>query len=327
MKILHIGKEENINRYLPDWKTSVKSFPTSTSIEEILSSANDADYLIADAVAPITKELIEGMPNLKMIHSEGVAYNSFDVETAKERHVYVCNCKGMNAVAVAEQTVLLMLGVIKNVVSGDEAVRNGQQIQVKEGYMARGDLLELSDLKIGLIGFGDIAKAVAKMMQAFGAKTYYYSRHQADPEIEEKYDVEYLPLDKLCEICNMFSLHIPVTPETTHMIDSSFFEKIPDNSYIINTARGEVMDTQALVEAIQSGKIKMAGLDTLEGEPVKLDNYLLQQDKEVLDRILFSPHIGGITASSFKRGYQMIWNDIEKLEKGNKPDHVVNDWD
>lgn len=325
MEILHIGKVENINRYLSDWKDSVKSYPLSSDIHEILSSSKNADYLIADAIASVPKELIEGLPNLKMIHSEGVAYNSFDIEKAKEKHIYVCNCKGMNSMAVAEQTILLMLGVIKDVVSGDEAVREGKQIEVKSGYMARGDLLELSDLKIGLIGFGDIAKDIAKLTYAFGAKTYYYSRHQATPEIEEEYHVQYLSLDELCKTCDMFSLHVPVTPQTTNMIDASFFDKIHEDSYIINTARGEVMDTGALVQAIRQGKIKRAGLDTLVGEPVQLDNYLLQQ-KDVLDKIVFTPHIGGISASSFKRGYQMIREDIERMENGQEPLRIVNAW-
>lgn len=329
MKILHLGKKGNVEKYLP-YKECLEGvelvdLPITASVEEILEKASDAQYLIADAIAPVPAQLIRGMSGLKMIHSEGVAYNLFDIEAAKECGVYVCNCKGMNAMAVAEQTVLLMLGLLRDVTAGDAAVRQGRQIQMKEGYMVRGDLFELSDLPVGLIGFGDIAKCVAKLMQAFHVKTYYYSHHRADRETEEEYAVTYLPLDELCAKCKIFSIHVPVNEETKNMINESFFHKVSLGSYLINTARGEIVDSQALVDAIRKGIIKKAALDTIAGEPVKEDNILINQPPEIADKLLFSPHIGGITASSFKRGYEMVWEDIHAVEAGRKPDRVVNE--
>lgn len=328
MKILHLGKLGNIERYLPspEYMDGIElvDLPITTSIENVLKQAGDAEYLVADAIASISGELIRQMPNLRMIHSEGVAYNSFDIHAAAERGVFVCNCKGMNAMAVAEQTLLLMLGVLRGVTEGDRAVRSGDQITVKEGYMRRGDLLELSDLKVGLIGFGDIAKCVAKLMKAFQTETYYFSRHRASREIEKEYGVSYLPLEELCASCDMISIHVPVTPDTEGMINEKFFAKMRPGSYLINTARGEIVDSQALADAIQKKIVRMAGLDTVAGEPVKKDNILLNQPREILDRILFSPHIGGITASSFRRGYEMIWEDIFAIERGQKPKRVVN---
>lgn len=328
MKILHLGKKGNVEKYLPgpDYLegTELVDLPITASEEEILEKAGDARYMIADAIAPVPGSLIRRMPQLKMIHSEGVAYNFFDIDAARECGVYVCNCKGMNAMAVAEQTLLLMLGVLRDVTGGDRAVREGRQIQVKEGYMARGDLYELSDFPVGLIGFGDIARCVAKLMQVFRVKTFYYSRHRADRKTEEEYGVSYLSLDELCASCKIFSIHVPVTSETKNMIGKSFFEKIPRGSYLINTARGEVVDSAALAEAIRAGIIEKAGLDTVAGEPVVADNILVSQPPEIASRILFSPHIGGITASSFRRGYEMVWEDIRAAERGEKPGHIVN---
>lgn len=328
MKILHLGKKGNIQKYLPSPSflegIEVIDLPITTNINQIIKQANDAKYIIADAIAPISGELIKQMPMLKMIHSEGVAYNSFDTNTARQLGVYVCNCKGMNAMAVAEQTLLLMLGVLRDVTEGDSAVRSGQQIQVKEGYMLRGDLCELSDFRVGLIGFGDIGKCVAKLLRAFQAETFYYSRHRATEDIEKEYGVTYLSLDDLCSTCKIISIHVPVTPDTEKMINENFFAKVIPGSYLINTARGEIVDSQALVAAIQKNIIKKAGLDTIAGEPVKKDNILIKQPKEILDRILFSPHIGGITASSFRRGYEMIWEDIFAIENGKKPKRIVN---
>lgn len=328
MKILHLGKKGNVEKYLPDKEylkdVELVDLPITASEQEILKQASDAHYIIADAIAPVSKELIRGMSQLRMIHSEGVAYNLFDIEAAREQGVYVCNCKGMNAMAVAEQTVLLMLGLLRDVTAGDAAVRQGRQIQVKEGYMVRGDLYELSDFPVGIIGFGDIAKCVAGLMRAFHVETYYYSRHRADKAVEEEYGVTYLPLDELCGKCKIFSIHVPVTEETKNMINESFFHKVSMGSYLINTARGEIVDSQALVDAIKKGIIKKAALDTIAGEPVKEDNILVNQPSEIADRLLFSPHIGGITASSFKRGYEMVWEDIHAVEAGRKPERVVN---
>lgn len=328
MKILHLGKHGNVQKYLPSGLDKIDieliDLPITEPVEEIIKLASGAEYIIADAIAPITDKLIKGLPHLKMIHSEGVAFNSYDIKAAKDAGVYVCNCKGMNAMAVAEQTLLLMLGLLRDVTEGDFAVRDGRQIQVKEGYMLRGDLYELADFNVGLVGFGDIAKCVAKLMQVFQVRTYYYSRHQVPKEVEKEYGVEYLPLDELCATCGIISIHVPVTPETENMVNDEFFSKVKPGSYLINTARGEIVDSKALVNAIRRNIIKKAGLDTIAGEPVKKDNFLLNQPLDISGRILFSPHIGGITASSFKRGYEMVWEDILDMEAGKKPKRVVN---
>ena len=115
--------------------------------EDYLDAMEGAQVIVADAMADVPGALIRKMPYLKMIHSEGVAYNRIDLKTAKEREIYVCNCRGMNASAVAEQTVFLMQGMLKNVLLNDRGVREGRQIQIKEEYMVRGDLKELSDCK------------------------------------------------------------------------------------------------------------------------------------------------------------------------------------
>lgn len=328
MKLLHIGKKGNVERYSKEVDLAkhmeIIDLPAGLSEEEYLQQAREADFIIADAMAVVTGKMISQMPNLKLIHSEGVGFNFFDIQVAKERGIYVCNCKGMNDKAVAEQTILLMLGMLREVCTGNRAVCEGKQIQVKEGYMKRGDLLELADCKVGLIGFGDIAKALARQLKSLGAEIYYYKKTPLEPKIEDEYRISYLTLDELLKTCNMISLHVPVTNDTTNMVNDKFFEKMQTDSYLVNTARGELVDSKALIRALKSGKIKMAGLDTIAGEPVKLNNTLIEQPKEILDRIIFSPHIGGITASSFKRGYAMIWENINDICEGKKPKHIVN---
>ena len=320
MKILHIGKAENMERYTPDVpaaKTAmVVEMPMGHTAQEYAAAMPDAEVIVADAIAEVPGVLMEKLPQLKMIHSEGVAFNRIDVAAASARGISVCNCAGMNASAVAEQTILLMEGMLKNVLVNDRAVREGRQITVKEDYMAQGSLKELADCRVGLVGFGDIGKCTARLLAAYGAEVYYYKRHRLAPEEELAANAMYLFLDELLELCDIVSLHLPVTEETTGMCDRTFFEKMRPGSYFVNTSRGELVDDEALAEALAGGRLAMAGLDTLDREPVQKDHPLLRQPREVLDRILFTPHIGGITASSFRRGYAMIWDNIGRLEEG-----------
>ncbi|MCD8089184.1 MAG: NAD(P)-binding domain-containing protein [Clostridiales bacterium] len=328
MKLLHIGKKGNVERYTAAERFTesfeLVDIPMGLSDEEILKAGGDADFIIADAMGTLSAGVIENMPNLKLIHSEGVGFNFFDIEAAKKRNIPVCSCKGMNAMAVAEQTILLMLGLLRSVKQGDTDVREGRQIITKENYMKEGNLFELADFKIGLLGFGDIGKSVAKLTAAFGAETYFYNTSGADKKTEEEYKAKYLPLDELLSKCNMISIHLPVTEKTRHMANDEFFAKMRDGSYIVNTSRGEIVDSGALIRAIKSGKIAGAGLDTVEGEPVQKDNILLSMDKAASGKILFSPHIGGVTASSFKRGYAMAWENIRRICEGLEPVRVVS---
>lgn len=329
MKVLHIGKEGNMQRFsakdapLYEADTITAQRQNLLTAEEYIAAMPDAEHIIADAISPVVADLINGLPNLKSIHSEGVAYNRIDVEAAKAKGILVCHSVGMNATAVAEQAILLMLGMLRNVAQNDQIVRDGEQITTKENYMKQGNLFDLADCSVGLIGFGNIARATAKLLQAFGVKNiYYYKRNPVDAATEAEYGVTYLALDELLAQSDIVSLHAPVTPETTEMADATFFQKMKTGSYFVNTARGELVDDQALIDALRSGKLTMAGLDTLNNEPVQKDNPLLTQE-DIADKFLFSPHIGGITASSFRRSYAMIWEDILTVREGKVPERAV----
>lgn len=329
MKVLHIGKQGNLQRFaVADGflrSLELTDLKPGLPVKEYLDQAGDADFIVVDAISSVPGELIKQMPNLKVIHSEGVAFNAIDLKTADECGVYVCNAKGMNAMAVAEQAVLLMVGMLRNVIVNDAAVRNGHQIETKEGYMQNGNLYELADCSVGLIGFGDIAQKTACLLKAYGVKEiYYYKRHRLDPEQEQQFGVQYRELDDLLASSRIVSLHLPVTDATMYMADHDFFAKMQPGSYLVNTARGELVDDAALIEALKSGRLAMAGLDTLDHEPVQSDHPLLNLPFEIAQRLLFSPHIGGITAASFYRGYAMIDEDLRLIAQGRKPKRVVN---
>ena len=331
MKLLHIGKAGNLERFAaPDsflYELERVEAPIGLTAEEYMKIAGDAEFIIADAIGEVSGELIEGMPKLRLIHSEGVAYNRIDIEAAKNKQVYVCNSKGMNAAAVAEQAVLLMLGMLRDIAGGDQAVRSGQQIRKKEGYMQRGDLRELADCSAGLVGFGDIARKTAALLKAFGVQRIYCTDvRPLSPEEEETFGVKYCSLEELLAESDIVSLHVPVSADTVGMAGRSFFTAMKEGALFVNTARGELVDDEALIEALSSGKLAMAGLDTVDHEPVQADHPLLQVSDAIAKKFLFSPHIAGITASSFRRSYAMIAEDIRDAAEDRTPKRVVNPW-
>lgn len=327
MKILIIGNRARTEKYLPDlpivneveWVVAERG----TSDEELLALAYDAEVIFADAISPVSAELIAGMPKLKMIHSEGVAFNAIDCAAARERGIDVCNNKGANAVAVAEQTMMLMLGICKFGRVGDAAVRAGRQIEVKEHLMISG-IGEISGSTIGLIGFGDIAREVAKRCRAFGARVLYNKRTPLSANEELELGVSFAKRAELLAQSDFVSIHCPVTPETLGMGDDSFFEQMKDGSYLINTARGEIIDNEACVRAIKSGKLAGAAFDTVAPEPVMLDNPLLQLEGAYADKVLFAPHIGGVTSNMFKRAHSFMWNNAARVAAGEEPLNIVN---
>ena len=328
MKILIIGEQERSEAYMPDLpiveEAETVYAEMGTDEAELLARAQDADVIFADAIAKVPGSLIRQMPNLKLIHSEGVGYNGIDVEAASERGIYVCNNRGMNAGAVAEQTVLLMLGLLRDVAAGHASVRQGRQIQVKQQKMVEG-ITELADCTVGLIGFGNIAKATAVRLKPFGCRVVYYNRHRKPEEEEARYGVEYVSLDRLARISDIVSIHVAVTPETKGMIGREFLSRMKETAYFVNTSRGELVDNEAMKEPLEKGRIAGAGFDTIAPEPTTADNPLVALKEDCPARVLYSPHIGGITKSSFRRFHLQMWQNAGRVWKGEKPVDIVND--
>ena len=257
------------------------------------------------------------------MHSEGVAFNAIDVAAARERGVIVCNNAGVNAGSVAEQAILLMLACLRHMPEGDAAVRNGRQIAVKERLMVEG-IKELGDCKVGLVGLGAIAVETAKRLHAFGSEILYWNRNRRSEEVERSLGVSYLPLDELARTCDIVSIHVPVTPETTDLVDAEFLASMKNDAVLVNTARGEIVDQTALAEALERGTIAAAGLDTLSPEPVPADHPLATLSEAAALRVVLSPHIGGVTEGMFRRAWRTIWENIDRLAQGETPINIVS---
>ena len=288
-------------------------------VGEILTQAQDAEILLVNPTIAVGRELIEGLPNLKLIQTEGVGFEGVDLAAAGERGVFVCNCRGVNARAVAEHTVMLMLCCLRDVINGYSDVLEGRQNEKKVWYMKTGQLRELGDCTVGFVGYGAIGKEAARLTKAFGARTLYYKPHPGDEDY-----AEYCSLDELLAQSDIVSLNLPLMAETENMADSKFFSRMKKGAILINTARGGLVNSADLIEALASGQLACAGLDVLDHEPVQPDHILVTAPEEVRRKIIFTPHIAGVSAGAFARTYAVILENIRRVQAGERPMNVVN---
>lgn len=297
----------------------VKFFTILDDFDKIIENAPDTEFLIVDAMGKVNAQVIDAMPNLRLIQSEGVGYQGIDVDSALKRGIPVCNNKGINDTAVAESTVFLILACLKNYNEGVKAVYDGRQIEKKAESF--GVVKELSECTVGLVGFGDIARQTARLLNAFGARVVYYNRTRYK-ELEDELCTEYVSLDELLNMSDFVSLHLAVSDETREIVNADFLAKMKKTAFLINTARGDLVDNSALYDALKNGKIKGAGLDVIAPEPVTADNILL--DEAIKDKLIITPHIAGITALTVKKLYRNCYENILTVKNGNKPKNQVN---
>ena len=327
MKLLIFGPKARYDQYRPEFAAALPVetvFCTAHQPSLEAAQANpDAEVIFADAITPVGREIMDALPGLKMIHSEGVAFNAIDVDTARERGIFVCNNKGCNAVSVAEHTVMLMLMILRCGAAGHQAVKAGEQIGFKERFMVS-SAPELGEQAVGLIGFGDIGQATARLLRPFGCELFYYTAHRRPAQLEAELGVSYLPLKELAGRCNILSLHCAVNEHTTHMIDGAFLSQIKPGAILVNTARGQLVDNLAVRQALIDGRLGGIAVDTLDPEPTPADHPLVDLPAEAAHRAVYSPHLGGITGGSFRRAHANMWRSVQLLAAGQRPNFVVN---
>jgi len=328
MKVLVLSSKERYDRFAPDtaaYRNAELVFCSREGTEaEWLAAGADAEALFVTPVTPITESLLSQMPNLKMIHCEGVGYDRIDLQAAAKRGIYVCNNAGCNAEAVAELSVMMMSMLLHHTIRGDRLVRQGRQAEAVRELEVE-PAMDLRIAKVGLIGFGAIAQATAKVLNAFGSQVYYYARNRRGEDVEAACGgATYLSLEELAETCDIISLHLPATAESYHMINKSFFDRMKPGAWLVNTARGAVIDDEALCEAIRSGHLAGAALDAYEPEPVLADHPLVKLAEEYPDRLVLCPHQGGLTQGSFLNVYRMLFDNLGRLMAGEKPLRIVN---
>ena len=303
-----VTSREKALSFLPQLKEHNVKFYKINEKAQLISQAADTQILVVDAMGTADKEIISNMPKLLLIQSEGVGYQGIDVEYATSKGIAVCNNKGVNDTAVAENALLLMLSCLRQIITGHKSVYDGRQIEVKKASF--GVIRELSQCVVGLVGFGDIARATARLCNALGARVIYANRTRYR-ELEDEYNVSYCTIDELLEQADIVLLHLAVTDDTKNIANDDFFKKMKSTSYLINTSRGELVDNNALINALLTGEIYGAGLDVMYPEPVQRDNPLL--DERIKDKLVLTPHIAGITNLTVKKIYQGIWENSQRV--------------
>lgn len=299
--------------YLKERNVNVIELPPGSTEETLAARISEADGLITRGSIKITRELMESNPRLKVVGVHGIGYDHVDIQAAKEFGKVVCNTPDALTVTVAEMAMALTLAMLRNIVSSDKAVRNDQWSRKYSDLIGA----ELAGKKVGIIGLGRIGLATARRMKAFEAEVSYWSRTRKQ-EAEKQYGLKWLELDDLLRECDIISLHIPATQETRHLIGAMQLEKMKNGAYIVNTARGRVIDEEALINALKSGKIRAAALDVFEKEPLPLDSPL-----RGMDNVILTPHLGASNLEGMQRMAVQVAEGVLRAIQGKEPQNRV----
>ena len=248
-----------------------------------LAIASTADVLIA-GTAPVGPDMIAASPTLKFIQKWGIGIDKIDLAAAARAGIPVSIAAGSNAGPVAELALSLMLGVYRRLPLVDSRLRQGVWLKSE----MRGVSHQVAGKTLGLLGFGNIGKMLAYRLRGFDMDILYHDARRLDRISEKVLGVGYAPLDELLARSDILSLHLPLTPETRGIIGEANIAKMKTGAVLINTARGGLVDEDALARALQSGKLDGAGLDTFIDEPPATDHPLL-----AFDQVVLTPHIGG----------------------------------
>ena len=268
----------------------------------------EADYLLVSGRLKVDRELLANAGKLKMIQRTGVGLDTIDFEALKEFNIPLYVNFGVNAVSVAEHAVMLILAVLRRTCSVNAQVQSAVWKKQKTGLTTH----ELYGKTVGIVGMGQIGRHAASILRGFGVKILYFDQYRLKPEDEEKYAAEYRDLDSLLKESDIVTLHCSLTPDTKYLINRDTLAKMKPGSILINTARGKLVDQNALKEAVESGHLMGAGIDTFEEEPIIQDNPLIG-----LDNVTLSPHIGGVTYEAFSRMMCLGIQNIEQYDNVN----------
>ncbi|MBP7230464.1 MAG: 2-hydroxyacid dehydrogenase [Syntrophaceae bacterium] len=299
---------------VPDFEVISGHELSDTEIRKILE---DAEVVLGDYTFKhkITEETVSAAPKLKLIQQPSVGYQHIDVEACRAKGIPVANTAGANAVSVAEHTIACALCLLKNLFRAHTSTKSGgwEQMTLKPA--------ELYGKVWGIIGLGYIGRAVAQRLKPFElGRILYFDIFRQESSVEQELAVEYADLPSLLNCSDIISLHAPLTETTREIINESTLNHMKQGAYLINVARAELVDEKALAQAIQKGKIAGAGIDVFSEEPVGTHHPLLKMEN---DKLLFSPHIAGVTDEAAGRILNRAAANIARFLKGEKPESLI----
>ena len=286
---------------------SVCAMPDHARFAELLPATEALWHLLV----PVTAEVLAAAPRLRLVQKIGVGVNTIDLEAARSRGVAVCNMPGTNTQAVAEMTLLLMLGALRRVSQLDTATRTGQGWTLPAAL--QDSFGEVAGRTVGLVGYGAVPSRLAPVLRAMGARVLFTCRSEKPNAVGER-----RPLTDLLAESDVVSLHVPLTPETERLIDADAIARMKPGAVIVNTARGALIDEAALVAALQAGRLGAAGLDVFEVEPTPAGGALL-----ALDNVVCTPHLAWLTQETLERSIAVAVENCRRLAAGQDLLHRV----
>ncbi|AFK18246.1 C-terminal binding protein [Haloferax mediterranei ATCC 33500] len=276
----------------------------------------DADAVVTDINTPVTADSLAEL-DLQVVARAAVGFDNIDVDAAAEHGVVVTNVPAYCTDEVATHSVALLLSCIRATPSYDRAVRAGDW-PATPGR----DLHRMMGRTLGFLSFGAIAQRTAELCSGFGLDFVAYDPYVGDDVLDE-YGVERVSLDELYDRADYLSVNAPATPETRGMVDSDAFDALSDDAIVVNTGRGEVIDEDALVDALREGDIAAAGLDVFEKEPLAADSPLRELENAVL-----SPHAAWCSVEAKAEVNEQTASDIKRVFAGEEPTAKVEpEWD
>lgn len=299
------------------YKVKISPYDRVLKKEEIIKMGKDYDALLCLLTDQIDGKVIDGIgPQLKVIANYAVGFNNIDIKAAKERNIMVTNTPGVLTETVAEHTIALLFAIARRTVEADKWTRAGK-------YQGWAPMLFLGSnvvgKTLGIVGLGRIGGEIAKRMsQGFGLKIIYYDVFR-NKKLEKELGIKYVPLKNLLKTADFISLHVPLLPQTRHLIGARELKIMKKTAYLINTSRGPVIDEKALIKALKNKWIKGAALDVFEFEP-KLAPGLAK-----LDNIVLTPHIASATEETRNKMAELAAKNIIVGLSGKIPPNLVKE--
>ncbi len=283
---------------------------------EVTERIADADIVIVNK-ARITRQALEGAKNLKMIQEFATGYDNIDIQACKERGIAVANVSGYSTDSVAQHTLTMALALTEQLSFYDGYVKTGAYSAQNNFSNFEKAYNELSSMTWGVIGMGAIGQRVAGIAKAFGCKVIFHSV-TGNSKVTE---YERVSFDELLAQSDILSLHCPLSDKTHHIIDAGALSKMKKEAILINVARGAVVDTKALAEAVQSGQIGGAGLDVFEKEPLSADDPLLAVTCP--EKLLLTPHMAWGSVQARTRLVREACSNIRAFLEGDRRNRIV----
>lgn len=280
--------------------------PTGTEwrLDEVEEHLAGCHGLVSWGFLRIDAALLDRAPELRVVANVAVGYDNLDVAEITRRGIWATNTPTDFAVPTAEVALGLMISVMRRIAEGERYVRDGAWHAPVPG---RFDGPSLAGKTLGLIGFGSIAREVALRARAFGMHIVYHARNRAAGTVEDRLGAERLPLDELLTVADVISLHVPLTEQTEGLIDAGALARMKPTAYLINTARGRVVDESALITALQDGRLAGAGLDVFADEPV-VPTALL-----ALPNVAIAPHLGGASIEGRRAAQRTALSNVRSV--------------